>query len=162
MSSDNMEPNPSTSSNKSMSKTAPLSTSSFSSSSTLLLLDQISAAATDFLLIHHPLSILRLQCQANSHSIARHINPLSAAHIFVTQLGQHGFIRSLTKGLQSNCMYITIDGILKKILIEAISELSGIDLNLSYSTPTTVKDIKYSIGSYILNFITSGLKTILC
>ena len=157
-----MEPNPSTSSNKSMSKTAPLSTSSFSSSSTLLLLDQISAAATDFLLIHHPLSILRLQCQANSHSIARHINPLSAAHIFVTQLGQHGFIRSLTKGLQSNCMYITIDGILKKILIEAISELSGIDLNLSYSTPTTVKDIKYSIGSYILNFITSGLKTILC
>lgn len=140
----------------------PSSSTSSSSNSSLIMLDQISAAAADFLLIHHPLSILRLQCQANSHAEAHHINPISALHILMTQLGQHGVIRSLTKGLQSNCMYITIDGIVKKILIEGISELSGIDLNLSYSAPTTVKDIKHSIGGYILRFITSGIKTVLC
>jgi len=136
--------------------------SSSTSNSSLIMLDQISAATADFLLIHHPLSILRLQCQANSHAEAHHINPISALHILITQLGQHGVVRILTKGLQSNCMYITIDGIVKKILIEGISELSGIDLNLSYSAPTTVKDIKHSIGGYILRFITSGIKTVLC
>jgi len=126
-----------------------------------LLIDQTVAAITDFVLIHHPLDILRLQCQANSHSLVRHHNPLSCANLWVSQFSQHGLFSSFTKGLQTNCAYITLEGIAKRIFVELISEISGVDLNLipSYKFES-LSSVKNLISTNCLSAVAETLKTI--
>ena len=141
-------------------------------SNSLQLLDQLSSVCSDFL-ISHPLTNLKYQCQANTTAHNKHINPLSAIKLFFSQLNTHGILPLYLKGLQPHCAYITIEGILKKVMIELVSEVSGVDLNLLKSSstsssdpsvgspnPTSVSEIKYSITSYILKFFAETLKTI--
>jgi len=127
----------------------------------LIVLDQLVASISDICLVHHPMTILRLQCQANSESQSRHISPLSALHLFTQQFRQHGVVATFTKALQSNCVYITVEGVMKRVIIEGISELTGIDLNISPTlAPTTLKALKFSISSYTLQSAAELLKIV--
>merc|ERR1712050_450435 len=80
--------------------------------------------------------------------------------LYSNQLREHG-IGCYTKGLQTHCAYLTIESIFHKILVESISELSGVDLNLGPSIKlNSLTAIKYSFSSYALNFLSEILKIV--
>ena len=119
--------------------------------SRLMLLDQTVAATSDFLLINHPFSILRLQCQANSHAMNRNINPLQCLKLFGSQMSQHGIFATFAKALQTTCAHTTVEGVVKKIIIEALSEISGVDLNMTNSVHIdSFKAVKYGLLEQII------------
>lgn len=126
------------------------------SSSSREFLDQFFCSVPD-VLFSHPLSILRLQCQANSQADLPRSNPISALSLYFKQIGSHGLFPLFCKGLQTNCAYITLEEIFKKVIIELVSEASGIDLTLANRPNISSSIIKSNITSNILKFASEAM-----
>jgi len=79
--------------------------------------------------------------------------------LFGSQMTQHGIFATFAKALQSTCAHTTVEGVVKRVIIEALSEITGVDLNLTNSVQIdSLKAIKYSIKSSFLHALAEIIK----